>query len=240
VLRAAEAALHLADLEPRALGGDHEVAGLGERVAKPQGIAVDGGDHRLPVDGVGEAVLARAAPGRPAEPSHLLWRAELALLHVGAGAEGAAGAGQDRHLQIQIGVELEQRVVDLLHQLVGGGVELLRPVQRDAADRSRLLVEHRLERGRRVTAGGHGPLLSRWSPLGVAGFYCRRDMRGNETSISARAGQVAKQLVPQTLGAAALEGIAEGLRQLGAQSPPEARIDRARAAGAEQDQIVDA
>src|SRR5262245_65133940 len=93
VLRAAEPALHLADLELRALGGDHEVAGLGERVAEAQRIAVDGGDHRLPVDSVAETVLPRAAPRRPAEAAHLLGRAELALLHVGPRAERAARAG---------------------------------------------------------------------------------------------------------------------------------------------------
>src|SRR5206468_11417322 len=116
---------------------------------------------RLPVDGVPEAVVPRAAPGGTAEPAHLLWRAELALLHVGARAKGAAGPGQDGHVQLLVGVELEQRVVDLLHELIAGGVELLGPVQRDVAERALLLVENGRELRRRVTARCHGGLLSR-------------------------------------------------------------------------------
>jgi hypothetical protein len=64
-------------------------------------------------------------------------------------------------VQVGIGVELEQRVVDVLDELVGGGIELLGPVQRDVADRSLLVVEHRLKRGRRILACGHRALLSR-------------------------------------------------------------------------------
>ena len=63
-----------------------------QHVAEAERVPVHGGDHRLPVDGVEEPDLPRAPSRGPAQPSHLLGRAELALAHVGARAERAAGA----------------------------------------------------------------------------------------------------------------------------------------------------
>src|SRR5262249_51720271 len=160
VLRPAEAALHLADLELRALGRDDEVAGLRERIPEAERIAVYGRDHGLPVHGLGEPVLSRAATGGPPESLQLLPSAELTLLDVGARAERAAGAGGDRDRQLSIRVELEQRVVDVLDQPVVGRVELLGPVERDVTDGALRLVEYRFEL-RRMCAG-HRVLLSPW------------------------------------------------------------------------------
>src|SRR4029077_18885324 len=50
---------------------------------------------------------------------------------------------------------------------------------------------------------------------------------------------LAYQLVPETFGASALEGIAEGAGQLGTQRSPEASIDGVRATCAEHDGVLD-
>src|SRR5262249_60178254 len=99
VLAAGEASLDLADLELRALRGDDQVARLRQRVAEAERPAVHGRDHRLPVDSVAEAVLARAPPSRPAQALELFARAELALAYVGPRDERAAGAAQETALQ---------------------------------------------------------------------------------------------------------------------------------------------
>jgi hypothetical protein len=52
----------------------------------------------------------RAAALRTAELEELLATAQLALLHVGAAREGAAGAAQDRDLRRLVGVEAVQRL----------------------------------------------------------------------------------------------------------------------------------
>ena len=50
---------------------------------------------------------------------------------------------------------------------------------------------------------------------------------------------LAYQLVPETFGASALEGIVEGAGQLGTQRSSEASIDRVRATRAEHDEVLD-
>jgi hypothetical protein len=87
-------------------------------------------------------------------------------------------------VQVRVGVELEECVVDVLDELVSGGVELLGPIQRDVADRPLLVVEHRLKLRRRIVAFGHRALLSRPGRFSdpapsAARFYCRGDAEGN-------------------------------------------------------------
>jgi hypothetical protein len=94
-----------------------------------------------------------------ARPLQLLARAELTLLHVSPRAERAAGAAQNRDLELGVGVEFEERVVDVLHELIVRRVELLRAVQDDVAYRPLLLVPHRLEFRGGAVASGHRSLL---------------------------------------------------------------------------------
>ena len=88
----------------------------------------------------------RAAALRPAELQELLAAAQLALLHVGAAREGAAGAAQDGDLRRLVGVEAVQRVAQRADQLVAEGIELLRAVEGQRDDLPVLLIVHERHR----------------------------------------------------------------------------------------------
>ena len=53
---------------------------------------------------------------------------------IGAGAEGAAGAGHDDDAHVVIGVGLVEGGDHLVHHLACEGVELFRPVEGDGLD----------------------------------------------------------------------------------------------------------
>ena len=82
----------------------------------------------------------RAAALRPAELEKLLAAAQLALLHVGAAREGAAGAAQDGDVRGLVGVEAMQRIAQRADQLVAEGIEFLRAVQGECHHRAVLLI----------------------------------------------------------------------------------------------------
>src|SRR2546426_763417 len=71
----------------------------------------------------------------------------------------AAGAAQNRDLELGVGIEFEEGVVDVFHELIVRRVELLRAVQDDVAHRPLPLVPHRLEFRRGAIASGHRSLL---------------------------------------------------------------------------------
>src|SRR5262249_183868 len=58
----------------------------------------------------------------------------LPFLHVGSAREGAPIAAQDRDFGRGVLIEMTQGGGELIRELVGEGVELLWPVQRDGAD----------------------------------------------------------------------------------------------------------
>jgi hypothetical protein len=132
---AVQAAGRLDDPELAAPVGRGPVALEGEVEAGPHGVAVHGGEDRLPVDHVVQDVLqpGRAAL-RPAQPGQLLPGPELTLPDVGPGAEGAALAGQDADPGVLVLVQPDQRVPQFDDETVGEGVELFRPVQADLRD----------------------------------------------------------------------------------------------------------
>ena len=128
-------------------GGDAQVAPEGELEPAGDGRALDGGDHRL----------AEAQAGRSHRPrSVVVDRPAVAgrqRLEVGAGAEGAAGAGEHGDGDSVVGVERGEGV----EQLGGGrgvdGVAPRRPVDRDDADRSTVLDRRFMPRGSSTTTG---------------------------------------------------------------------------------------
>src|SRR5262249_62193365 len=134
-------------------------------VAGSGAVAGNRRDHRLPVHGVAEPVFPRAPARGSAEALELLARAQLALAHIGAGAESSAGAADDRDTELGVGVELEEGVVDLFDELIVGGVELLRAVQDDMADGAVGLVADGLElRGAGVASGHRNAPFRRREP----------------------------------------------------------------------------
>src|ERR1700730_3185911 len=131
----AQAARGFGDLELRALFGDDQVALQHDADGEAQHVAVRGGDHRLPVDRLGQQVGGMRAPAlRPAELQELLATTQLALLDVGAARESAARAMQDGDVRLVLGVEAVQRIAQCAHEFVAEGVELLRPVERQRDD----------------------------------------------------------------------------------------------------------
>ena len=67
-----------------------------------QGVAYLLARRAVPV-GVDEARLQELA--RPLQPLELLARAQLPLMHIGAGGKGTAAAADDRHIGIRVGIE---------------------------------------------------------------------------------------------------------------------------------------
>src|SRR5260370_34858584 len=147
VFARAPAARGFGALELRALFGDDQVALQHDADGEAQPVAVRGGDHRLPVDRLGQQVGRMRAPAlRPAELQEFLTAAQLALLDVGAAREGAAGAVQDGDLCLVVGVEAMQRVAQHADQLVAEGVELLRAIQCQRDDLAVPLIIHERHR----------------------------------------------------------------------------------------------
>src|SRR6266851_1486377 len=143
----AQPARGFGDLELRALFGDDQVALQHDADGEAQHVAVRGGDHRLPVDRLGQQVGGMRAPAlRPAELQEFLAAAQLALLDVGAAREGTARTVQDGDVRLVVGVEAVQRIAQHADQFVAEGVELLRAVQRQCDDLAIPLIIHERHR----------------------------------------------------------------------------------------------
>ena len=82
--------------------------------------AITGFSQRTIHEGIGDSLLT------PARCTSL-----ERLLHILAGAEGAAGAGEDRHLKLIAVPKLAPRLGQQISQLLAKGVETLRPVHTD-------------------------------------------------------------------------------------------------------------
>src|SRR5579883_2010689 len=103
-------------------GGDEDIAGKGELEAAGDGKPVDGGDdrdgHRLDDGDEGVAALLVDAALAGAE-----------LAQVEAGAEGAAGAGDNHNVDVGRGAQLAHRGAEGGAQLVIEGVQLVGPIE---------------------------------------------------------------------------------------------------------------
>ena len=98
----------------------------------PSANAADRGDDRL-------AALRDPLPAAGDEVLGISLNVGLSghLLDVGAGGEGPLVAGQDDRADRRIGFELVERGVEVADQRGVEGVERLRPVEGDDADRAR-------------------------------------------------------------------------------------------------------
>src|SRR5579859_2915292 len=109
-------------------------------IAAVNGAAVDGGDHRL-----GQA---QERPGRGAigvgslggTRPRLGRQALTQLGQIGAGAEGAAGAGDDQRAHRVVVARLAYGRFDAVQHRVGERIHLFRPVEGQPADRVDALV----------------------------------------------------------------------------------------------------
>jgi hypothetical protein len=105
--------LHEALGEAGLLGGDADVGHAGQVAAGADGRAIDGGDgrHVEAVEGQRNALDAAPVVVPHIHPAARRQPALVAeILDVAAGAEGAAGTGEDHHLHRRVG----------LHPLAGG------------------------------------------------------------------------------------------------------------------------
>ena len=144
------AAARLERAELRPLGGDPDVAR--ERGLEPAGErpAVDGRDRRL-----GDAVQPAGSPPSPVGDvvAHLARRRVLdhrrdVGLQVGAGAEGVAGAGQDRDVDRVVVAEVLPGLPQQLVRLRVDRVLRLGPVDRQVGDPVALLGQELRHRAR--------------------------------------------------------------------------------------------
>ena len=104
-------------------GGDDQVTGEGDLQPARDREALDGGDQRLArpaLDDAGEAAVAdpRALAGHE-------------RLEVHPGAEAGAGAGDDAHRQVAVGVELVERLRHPFGHREVDRIARLRAVERD-------------------------------------------------------------------------------------------------------------
>ena len=135
IARSAEPARRFGQLETGTLGGDDQVAFQRQAQTEPQHITVHRGDDRLPIDGVGEQIGRVGAPTLgPAELFELLAAAQLALTHIGAAAERAAAAVQDRDFGFGVEIEAAEGFGELADHFVADRVELIRAVEGDGRD----------------------------------------------------------------------------------------------------------
>src|SRR5262249_17245348 len=135
--------VELGDEELRALLSDDHLAHQGDVEAAADGVSVDGRDHRLPVAETLEGLLdVGPAALRAAQLGQLLLGAHLALLDVGAPAEGGPLATDDPDHRPGVLVELEDHVAEPSEEVVVERVEDLGAVERDVADPVTLLVGH--------------------------------------------------------------------------------------------------
>jgi hypothetical protein len=130
-----EAAAHLGDPEHRALPRHPELHRLQDLGAAGDGEALHGGDERL----AGLEVAQQGAPvqiGVGVEPRRPLVVGVPGRhgLQVGPRAEVAAGAGDDRHADLGVLVDLDPGVVHPHEHLAGQRVAGLRAVEGDGGD----------------------------------------------------------------------------------------------------------
>ena len=129
IVAAQQPALGLGDLEDGLAHGHAQVGAFHQHEATAHGEAVDGGDDRLLERARHERVLDLGAPSAG--------RAVLQrLLHILAGAEAAAGAGEDRDFELLAVAELVPDLGQLGAHLVIEGVQPIRPVHADDEDLS--------------------------------------------------------------------------------------------------------
>jgi hypothetical protein len=128
--------------EPRALGGEAEVAGEGEAHPRTVERAVQSTDHGLLHRGdlrdrpaVGPAEVLAKVRALPVLPAQVL------ALQVRPGGEPPALAPQHDAADLVVGCGAIQRVVELLVDPAVNGVELLRTVQGDGRYAVVFLVE---------------------------------------------------------------------------------------------------
>jgi hypothetical protein len=133
---AGEAHLGEGGRHARALAGDPLVAGERERHAGPGRYAVQHGDR-----GLGHLVQQARRLHAGAELVHAglgrIGRRALASgarLHVAAGGEAAAGAGQHHATDLRVGGQTPQRVEQQREHLVAEGVEPVRAVHGEQGD----------------------------------------------------------------------------------------------------------
>ena len=121
-----EPALRLA--EPRRLGRDDQVAGHRELAAAAEAEPRDGRHERRPE-------LANRVPALDPPLVVEVDRRRLGELpDVRAGREGALGPGEHDAANAVVAVQLLEALDELLHQVVGERVELLRPVELNDGD----------------------------------------------------------------------------------------------------------
>ncbi len=177
--------------------GDPQVAPQRELQAAGDGVALDGRDHRFRQQQPGRA-HRRGTVGAGRIRLH---RPGADRLEVGAGAEGAAGAGQDGDARVRVGVEGEEGVVQRLRVLGVDRVAHLRPVDRDDRDRATTLDGDRhqpilhhgaLDDRRQVEAGRQG--AERTAPVAVepASRRTRRPRRRARGGAAANPGRPAR------------------------------------------------
>ena len=130
----------LGDTEPGVLGGDDHVALGSYDDTCPQRVTVDCGDNRLPVycpPQVALRVRATLAAG-----AFLRRHGDETLLYVGSGAEGAACAVDDADPGIIVGIELQQRLVQVLLELAVDCVQNLRAVEHYVGNPALAFIGH--------------------------------------------------------------------------------------------------
>ena len=118
VVAAQQPALCLRHLEHGFRHRHAQIGALDQHEAAAHGKAVDGGDHRL----LQRAVHERIADRDPRAARHA---GGQRLLHVLAGAEAAAGAGEDRNLELLVVTKLGPGLGEFLAHL---GVERVQPL----------------------------------------------------------------------------------------------------------------
>jgi len=125
---------HLAEAELRVLGRDADVAG--ERLFEPAavGVAIDRGDDRL------RQLEHRSVGGaRVFAPGSF----DVVRLDIAAGAERAvAGAGEDCHAEITVGLELRPDFREAAVGLEVARVQALGPIDRDIGDGAFLFEDY--------------------------------------------------------------------------------------------------
>ncbi len=179
---------HLAERELGALGGDRHVAGGHEPDAAAERVAIDGADDRL-------RPLAQQ-PQQPHEGARAGSRQVAASgAQVGAGAEGAASAGQHHGPRRRVAHGARELAAQLLHQRGGEGVARFRSIEGDpdgaAARLDPNLAAHGASSGSSTTSTWSGSTIcptstrtSRTTPGAWAARACSIFMASSTTSTS--------------------------------------------------------
>ena len=114
--------------EPGVLGSDYHVALGGDDDAGAQRVAVDGGDYRLPVDGAAQVAFRIGAALAARALSCGVMATKRCLMSAPA-QKARPRAVDDADPCLIVGVELQQRLVQVLLELRVHRVEYLRAVE---------------------------------------------------------------------------------------------------------------